>query len=77
MNVHRGREEERGLPLWLTCGVVIWLASMITYCVIRFGLDGYPMTMFFGGLLGAYAGVDRAVRRSRQNGQRPPGGDQS
>ena len=75
MNTHR-RTDADGLPSWLTVAVVIWLMGMMTYTTIRFGLDGYPFTMFFGGLLGAYAGLDRAVRRyQRQNhDHESPGG---
>jgi hypothetical protein len=75
VNIHR-RPESEGLPLWLTCTVVVWLMGMITYSTIRFGLDGYPYTMFFGGLLGAYAGLDRAIRRyQRQQQRESSGGD--
>lgn len=75
MTTHRSTENE-GLPPWLTILVVLWLMGMITYSTIRFGLDGYPYTMFFGGLLGAYAGLDRAVRRyHRQQQDQSSGGD--
>jgi hypothetical protein len=76
VNVHK-RGDREGLPAWLTTGVVIWLCAMMTYTTIRFGLDGYPFTMFFGGLLGAYHGIDRAVRREqrRRHDDSSGGGD--
>lgn len=75
-NQHR-RDPNQGLDPWLTTTVILVVLGLLAYSVIRFGVEGYPLTMFLGGIIGAYAGLDRAVRRKNDDDPdepQPPAG---
>jgi hypothetical protein len=77
------RRVEQGLPVWLHITVIIGALSIFGYSVVRFGPAGYAIDMIAGGLVGAYAGVNKLViqRQADDNNagtppppSSPPGG---
>lgn len=51
------------LPLWLTITVTLTLLGLLVYNVLVNGNDGVPTSTIIGGLMGAYAGVERILKR--------------
>lgn len=54
-----------GLPLWVHSTVVLTLAGLLVWNVVRLGPEGYPNSMLIGGLLGAYAGLNELLKRNK------------
>lgn len=72
MTTQKRGGDNKGLDPWLTTTVVLVVLALLAYSVVRFGVEGYPLTMFLGGLLGAYAGLDRAIKRRQGDDDDPP-----
>jgi hypothetical protein len=47
--------------------VAAGLFGLLAYAVVRYGPDGYPISLMLGGLLGAYGGVAGLIR-GQKNG---------
>lgn len=54
---------DNGLPMWLTATVVLTLTALFAYNVVVVGPEGLPTSYVIAGLLGAYAGVERLLKR--------------
>lgn len=56
-------DDRRNLPAWVTITVILTLTALLAYNIIVVGPKGLPTSYVLGGLLGAYAGVDRLLKR--------------
>lgn len=64
---------QQGLPTWVTVTVVLVLTGLLAYNIVIVGPEGLPTSYVLGGLLGAYAGVDRLLKNKSDSG--PDGKD--
>lgn len=62
-------DQHDSLPVWLTTTVVLTLTGLFAYNIVFNGPEGLPTSYVIAGLLGAYAGVERLLKRGGGNGQ--------
>lgn len=54
--------------MWLTATVVLTLTGLFAYNIIINGPEGLPTSYVIAGLLGAYTGVERLLKRGGGGG---------
>lgn len=59
-NVSRSSE---GLPRWVSITVLLTVTALLVYSVVVYGVDGYPLSVMLGGIVGLYGGLNELVKR--------------
>lgn len=58
-------------PRWVSSIVILGSLGLLAWNVIVVGPEGLPNSYILGGLVAAYGGVDRILRRKKEDGDEP------
>lgn len=58
-------------PRWVSSVVILGSLGALIYNATVVGPEGLPYSYILGGLVAAYGGVDRILRRKKEDGDEP------